>query len=102
MAVDERKVIREAIAQCQQEYHDLVVWLIQTYGQEMVRRGAQALLQPRATAASLREERQYFATLEGEEFEQAIAERVARTSWQETIEMLTGGRKPRLVPPPEV
>lgn len=101
MAVDEREAVLDAIKEAQGEFEQMLEWFIQTFGQAVARRGVNEYLQKPKTATDLAAERAWFQALEDPiALNQAINARVQATSWQETLDMLAGGRMPRPPAPP--
>lgn len=100
MALDEGKIARQALANWQQDFTKAVTALAESYP-NVLRRGVAALLEEPLDAAAKRQERQAIMALGSDPaaFGQELEQRIAATSFQEVVELLSSGRRQNQRPP---
>lgn len=97
MAVDEGKIVREALAEWQAECRAILLDFAEVYP-EVFRRGVGALLEEpvqgraRTKARTLLEQ---LAQRDPAAFDAALEQQIAATSFQEVVQLLASGRPAR-------
>ena len=92
MPFEMRELVQIAFAKDREAMKQMVKDFAKAYP-DVFRRGAAELMKPAPDAKTLREERQMFESLNDPVvFERALKDRIAKTTEQETSQMLYGGR----------